>query len=518
MTVDRLEDHDRLVRVGVGALVLIVAIATITPWPVGSFQDDAIYTILAKSLATGRGYRLLNLPGEPNGTHFPPGYPLFLAGIWKVWPSFPDNVVAFKFANAGCLATAALGAFAFVRRRLAWTVPWAAVAAVAGTTSIVVLLITGVVLSEPLFMAGLFGVLLLAESSVDTRGPRRAFASGVAAGALALVRTIGVAMLPAALLVFLWKRRPRDAAAFAVGALLLLLPWQLWVSAHAAEVPAVLNGKYGSYLPWLIAGYGDGGLPFLRDVVTSNVQGLAAMFGFAFMPVVAEPPRMAAIAAVSLFVAAGSAMLVMRAPITATFLWAYLSIAIVWPFDPARFLLAVWPLLIVCFLLPVLWLGRWQAAGGGQRAARWIGLASATVLALGFLAYNVRGVRNQWWASVQRDTGERAKPIVEWTARNTAPTDVLATDDDLVVYLYTQRRAVPTSTFLALERVRPLTDEEDIAAVRAILASFQPRFFITASRQGMRTAAALERTSPPQLRRYASLESALIFERVIDRR
>ena len=92
-------------------LVLVVAILTVTPWPVGAFQDDAMYTVLAKSLAEGKGYRFLNLPGEPNATHFPPGYPLFLAALWKAWPSFPDNIVLFKFANAVWLSLAALGAW-----------------------------------------------------------------------------------------------------------------------------------------------------------------------------------------------------------------------------------------------------------------------------------------------------------------------------------------------------------------------------------------------------------------------
>ena len=68
---------ERLTHALLVVLVLVVAILTVAPWPVGAFQDDAMYTVLAKSLAEGKGYRFLNLPGEPNATHFPPGYPLF---------------------------------------------------------------------------------------------------------------------------------------------------------------------------------------------------------------------------------------------------------------------------------------------------------------------------------------------------------------------------------------------------------------------------------------------------------
>jgi len=63
---------------------LVVGLLAINPYPLGVLHDDAVYAILAKSLATGHGYRYLNLPGEPPATHFPPGYPLFLAALWRM--------------------------------------------------------------------------------------------------------------------------------------------------------------------------------------------------------------------------------------------------------------------------------------------------------------------------------------------------------------------------------------------------------------------------------------------------
>jgi hypothetical protein len=519
VSADRFERHEPAVRLVLCAVVLLTAILTVTPWPVGGFQDDAIYTVLAKSLATGHGYRLLNLPGEPNATHFPPGYPLVLAALWRLWPSFPDNIVLFKFANTAFLAGAALGAYQFARRRLHWTVAGAAIAGATGTLSIVVLLVTGVVLSEPLFMAILFPVLLLAESSVDVPGRTRAWCAGLGVGTLALVRTIGVAVLPAALLLLLWRRRFADAALFLAGALLLLVPWQAWASAHSGEVAPVLAGKFGSYVPWLVAGYRDGGLPFLRAVVASNADSLWAMFSVTFMPVVASGPRGVAFAAVLVLALAGLAMLVRVAPVTTAFIMVYLAITLAWPFDPARFIIAVWPLVLLTVAHPIrrLWqsrpvfpVGRWARGAG-------LGVAAALVVAFG--AYNARGYRARWWASVQQRAGERAKPLVEWTASHTRPNDVLATDDDLIIFLYAGRQAIPTSTFLARERVRPLSDEEDIAAVRAILAWYRPRFFITSSAQGSRTASALAKADPPELRPtlHQSMSTALIFERITPR-
>src|SRR5260370_22838367 len=43
-----------------GALALAVGLLTVNHVPVGGFYDDGFYVILAKSLATGQGYRYLN--------------------------------------------------------------------------------------------------------------------------------------------------------------------------------------------------------------------------------------------------------------------------------------------------------------------------------------------------------------------------------------------------------------------------------------------------------------------------
>ena len=82
----------RTIGVLVAAVALAIALVAVPNWPAGVFQDDGIYVILGKALATGEGYRYLNLPGAPYATHYPPGYPLFLALLWRVSPQFPQNV------------------------------------------------------------------------------------------------------------------------------------------------------------------------------------------------------------------------------------------------------------------------------------------------------------------------------------------------------------------------------------------------------------------------------------------
>ena len=58
----------------------------------GFYHDDSIYWVSARSLATGDGYRIQSLPGQPYQTKYPPLYPALLASIWKLNPRFPANL------------------------------------------------------------------------------------------------------------------------------------------------------------------------------------------------------------------------------------------------------------------------------------------------------------------------------------------------------------------------------------------------------------------------------------------
>src|SRR5262245_38288012 len=70
--------------VGPGQLRLV-------PGVVGVYHDDGIYAATAKALAEGRGYRLLNLPGEPAQTKYPILYPAALAAVCRLAPAAPNG-------------------------------------------------------------------------------------------------------------------------------------------------------------------------------------------------------------------------------------------------------------------------------------------------------------------------------------------------------------------------------------------------------------------------------------------
>lgn len=506
---------ERLVPLLLIFVVFLAAVLCITPWPVGAYEDDAIYTLLAKALATGEGYRMINLPGAPEATHYPPGYPFLLSLLWRAWPAFPDNVVVFKFANAVLVAVAAGGAYSFARGRLGYGPLPAALIAMAGIASMTMLQLAGLVLSEPLFVALLFLALPLVERCSREGSVRDAAIAGVLLGVLCMVRTIGVVAVGAAILVLLWRRHLRAAAVIAAVSALFLVPWQMWVGAHESELAPILQGKYGPYGSWLVDGYREGGIDFARKVILKNLAGAGNTLSYLVMPTQLGVLRQISLLMLVPMVLAGLVLVAKRAPFLIAFCLAYVVLIIVWPFHPYRFLLALWPVLVIAVAAVIRVLWTWRPRGSVTAALRFSALGVVGYLTAGHLAYNWVEFREGEWRYLQQGAGESAKPLVEWVARYTNPDDVLSTDHEVVVYLYTGRRGVPTTTFLPSQRLKRFTAADDEHWMGIMVGTFQPRYVITGWPPHVTAADSLSAGASPILRRLGTIPSHTIFERVV---
>jgi dolichyl-phosphate-mannose-protein mannosyltransferase len=509
----------RLLPLLVVGAVAAVTIGTLGPWPVGIFEDDGMYVILGKALAEGHGYRFLNLPGAPYGTHFPPGYPAFLAAMWKLFPRFPDNVFAFKIANCLLVAFAALMTVRYLRDRLRFSIEVSSAVAVLAMATVPILLLTAVVMSEPLFVALLMPAVIVGERAAAEGKTRDALLAGVLCGVLTLVRTLGAVLLPAILLVLLWRRRWRAAALALAAGVAIVAPWQLWASAHAADVDGPLLGKYGAYLPWLAAGFRHGGLPFAWGVVQKNVGQLAGFFSYALMPTVPPWPRLTTLALLTVLVAVGMRELWRRSLVAALFTVLYGGVVLLWPFEPTRFMLAIVPLVAATLALGIRGIAEWGTPVAGpwalaRRGAKGVLLAGCGALLVGYMAYNLRGVRQRWWESMQRTIADQAKPTAEWTRRYTRPDDVVAADHDALVYLYTGRQAVPYLSFTPESYLTVPSDSVLYGEMRAIIGRYRPKYLLIGGANGLRVARQLEHATPPEVRYLGSIRTGLIFEAI----
>ena len=496
-------------------LATVAVVVSIEPFPVGVYQDDGIYTVLAKSLATGQGYRYLQMPDAPNATHFPPAYPLFLAGLWKLAPSFPANVALFKFANAALIGLSAVLAWVFARRWLRMGTLAAAVSVAVFTACAPVVLVSVMVMSEPLFLAALFPVLIAAERAASTGGRRDAVIAGATGGALALVRTLGIVMIPATALVLVWRRRFLPALLVCLAGALVMLPWQLWVSAHETEVPAVFLGRYGSYATWLLGGIRDGGMEWVATLAWFNLR-LFVAGGWDTLAVNGLPIALRFVVTViaTAFFAWGWSLMLRRAPVAALMVAGYLSLVVLWPFQPQRFTFGIWPLLGLIFGLAVESIVRWTPHTRRLVALRWAGVGLAALLLMGYARSNYQSVSRGWWTSIQGYVADRAKPAVEWVLANTREDAVIVTEDDVLLHLYTGRRAIPIGTFTPRDHMSEQTTAFATVTLRAILRAYDVDYVVTTTPVGALAAEGLVREASPDLRLRGALSLGAIYEPV----
>ncbi|HKW47258.1 MAG TPA: hypothetical protein VJN70_07430 [Gemmatimonadaceae bacterium] len=497
----------------VGALTLVAAVHAIEPLPVGVFYDDAQYVVLAKSLATGEGYRFINLPGAPFGTHFPPGYPAFLALLWQISPAFPENVALMKFANAILLAVVALVAFRFARRTLELPSGVAAVTALAGTATIPSLLLSSSIMSEPLFLAMLLPLLAWAERETSTSrasGLVMPLLLGAAAGVLTLVRTHGVALVAAIVVVYVVRRRRREASLSLLAAMSVIAPWLVWVAAHNDGLPPLIRGAYGSYFAWFVSGFRDEGLQLLLVTLPNNV---ATTWTAIVRSIVPDVHWSLDLLIGGVFIALASIGMTTcwrRARVMTLFVIFYFAIILVWPFSPLRFVWGIWPLVM---LFPAAgFAAAWHMSPVRQYVPRASLVIAVAVLCVATAAFNARGYQNAWWSSNARYHARRVLPQLAWVARATHPRDVVGSDAEASVYLYTGRHAVPVTSFTAGEYARERTPDEQTAIVLQLLDHYQPRYVLATSPQVIDAAARVARSRPTAFVLIDSLMPGVVYE------
>jgi hypothetical protein len=452
------------------AVVLSVAVWASQPYPVGVFHDDGVYVVLAKALASGEGFRYVHLPDAPHATHYPPGYPYLLAALWTMSPAFPGNVSHFQLANAILLACTSLGVYAFSRRILGWTAQAAIAAGLLSTLTYPLLGLSALVLSEVPFIALLLPTLMLAERAVrDDAEVMDAGFAGAAAGAITLMRTNGVAVIGALVLVFLLQRRWRLAGTAFVSALMLLGPWQLWVAAHDHQIAEPLRGAYGSYVPWLLAGVRDGGVAFIGATVAANLREIGALLGDRFSVSDRALPRLLTAIVVAVLILASLPRWRRRAPVTLAFLGCYIAIVLVWPWNPWRFIYAIWPLVLLSIGLNVAYILELRV---WRRSWTFAGLAVIALLAIGMFRADARAYASRAWYRPAKDAAQRIAPTIRWVTAISQPTDMVAVEGEPIVYLFTGRRAVPSVSFVPSQYLAHRTREATAASMRHMLTTF----------------------------------------------
>jgi hypothetical protein len=482
----------------------IVRWATV-PYMVGVFHDDGIYLLLARSIATGGGFHYSHLVGAPAALHYPPLYPLFLAAAWRVAPNFPENVSFLLGLNAMLLGIAAAGWWRLATTRLAWPRAAAAAGALAAFLASPMLTLASALLSESFFAALLFAALLVSERTADSPSVTRAALTGALIGALVLLRTHGVALLIACVLVVAVRRRWRDAAAMFAAAFVVQIPWTLWSHWASPRVPVPLEGAYGSYIGWFLKGIGDGGIGFALATARVNVVEFWLLLQDRFASGMPATAHYLIIALVVAALLAGAWSLVRRAPVTIVFFAVYLCIVLVWPYAPWRFVWGVWPIVVLLALEGArrLWLaaGQWRIA---------VAIGAALPL-LAFLRTELHAYGTRSWRAPARQSTAQIAPVLEWVRARTTEQDIVLSEGEQVLALYAGRKAAPPISFTARSYLVPLSVAGGSAELTAMLGAVPARYVILLEPRMVASAGALA-NHHPGLRRIESLSTGAVYE------
>jgi hypothetical protein len=137
----------------------------------------------------------------------------------------------------------------------------------------------------------------------------------------------------------------------------------------------------------------------------------------------------------------------------------------------------------------------------------------ALILVLSAATFNVVGFANAWWSSNARFHARRVLPQLTWVARATGADDVIGSDAEGAVYLYTGRRSVPITTFTASEYARERSVAEESEIVREQVARYRPRYVLTTSPKLTEATDRLTLGPAPALVRADSIANGVVFAR-----
>jgi hypothetical protein len=348
----------------------LCSVAARTPFQAPPRFDGAGYAVLAESLLRGEGYRAIDHPDRPRHGHYPPGYPLVLAGIWRLTGI---SHVAAHALSVVCTATA-----------VAWFHHWLKRRAPAGVAFTLALALAvnwawgragGSIQSEPLF----FLMTALALNALDwsVRGSwPRALALGAVLGATILTRHVGAMISISLVAELLARRRFAPALAASAVALLVVAPWAAWVASVSVGAQYHLIGRGG--LGSLLARQAR----FYLERIPDQITGPAVEVGTVFRPEFQGLAWTWSLLA-SAFVVAGWLRQLRRARwrVAALVPAATLALLLAWPFTEAgRFLVPLVPFLLLG--------GAWGLAGA-LRLRRTPARRCLTLGALAILAVSI---------------------------------------------------------------------------------------------------------------------------------
>jgi len=442
---------------------------------VGMMNDDAWYVLLARALATGQGFTLINSPSPGIVPIYPPAFPFLLSVLYRLSPAFPGNLWILKSISiAAMLGTGFATYYYFVRVRDLPRLPAMGIGAGTMLSPAFAFLATSTVMSECVFtlvqLAAIIAIELCVRSDKSQLWKYALIGAALASFAF-LIRSMAVGLIAATALYLLRERLARAALIFAAGVALLAGPWVIYSRAHKPTPEQKLemsnNFIVRSYTEQFwdkVAGFGEGQISAVE--IPSRVGSMAAEIGTQDIGGMLVTPlfrglnlgmaermdagRILLSLLATLLVIAGF-ITALREKITLVEMVVPLSLLIVllWPFPPFRFVLPLLPFAIFYAGKGVK--GLLRLFGGGQsgdRAGSWL-FFGGTVWLIAVL--NV--ISNFEYIGRKLSPNQAEHPswirvfdeiegTLQWANQNLPTFDAIASNNPALAHLFTGRKTV----------------------------------------------------------------------------
>ncbi len=227
----------RLVYLAIGiALLALLIFALRLDHVSGMISDDAWYLLLAKALATGNGYTLINAPTTGIVPSYPPGFPWLLSLVFRIAPDFPGNLWLLKSISILGLFGAAISSYLYFKsaRQLSSQIALG-IAAATVVAPVLVYFATSTVMSECVFTCVQMATFVAIEKTAqadEEKSWKYSLLAAVLASSAFLIRSIALVLLGAGMIYLLKVRRWRAAILFAALCALLTGPWVVYSRLH----------------------------------------------------------------------------------------------------------------------------------------------------------------------------------------------------------------------------------------------------------------------------------------------
>lgn len=450
---------------------------------VGLFVDDGWYILLAKSLATGQGYTLINSPSSGILPLYPPAYPFLLSLFYRISPNFPDNVWLLKSVSvAAMMGVGIIGYRYFVNERNLPPMLALGICAAAVLSPPLVFMATSTMMSECVFALIFLATVVVTEKCARSKNPSRQLQLAALSALLAsvgfLTRSIAISLIAAGFFYLLKNKLIKPVIVFTVIVAALCGPWVIYTRLHAPTPEQQTEQGGHIVLPYdkqfwqKRAGFSFSGtitatqLPERvvnnsieisgrdvgRIVVTPLFEALRDPYQEAQKESVRQGGRgdtwsisflLSIFAVIGLIAAARKRLTMAEFAVPLS-----LAVTVLWPWETFRFVLPLIPFVIFYFALGIRELvvlaqqiRRKSNLKTGWKAALIVVGLIAAVNIYGNISYIYKSgdvlERPQWL-----QTFDEAEAMLKWVKSNTQPGDVIATLNPPLVYLFTDRKTI----------------------------------------------------------------------------